>query len=100
MDEQPRPGSLGLRRIVDSGIGYTPAVLRAGVDLDLRREVSLLVGLAQQGLHYRIVLVVALGDVPEGHLAVWYGAVEGSTLLVRTVPAEYCVLVDTVCIYH
>lgn len=45
-------------------------------------------------------VVVALGDVPEGHLAVWYGEVEEGALRVRTVPVEYCVLVDSVRTYH
>ena len=39
-------------------------------------------------------------DVPEDHLAIWYGQVEEGKPKVRTVPAEYCEKVQQVLFYH
>ena len=36
------------------------------------------------------VVVDRVEDVPEDHVAVWYGETDGEAPLVRTVPAEYC----------
>ena len=41
-------------------------------------------------------------DVPEEHYAVWYGqkTSDDSTPLARTVPVEYCILIDKHQFYH
>ena len=36
------------------------------------------------------VVVDQVEDVPEDHVAVWYGETEDEAALVRTVPVEYC----------
>ncbi len=52
-----------------------------------------------------IIVAYPVGkDIPEEHLAVWFGEIrreEGKLLPnVRTVPEEYCIPVDGMSLYH